>query len=85
MQKKIVILGAAESGVGAAILARRQGFDVFVSDAGKIKEHYKTELDDHQIQYEEVLIPDSLLHPEEQHHILKPEYLQRHRQTVCLQ
>ena len=53
MQKKIVILGAAESGVGAAILARRQGFDVFVSDAGKIKEHYKTELDDHQIQYEE--------------------------------
>lgn len=53
MQKKIVILGAAESGVGAAILARSQGYDVFVSDGGKIKENYKTELDDYQIQYEE--------------------------------
>ena len=34
----IVILGAAESGVGAAILAKEKGFEVFVSDNGKIKD-----------------------------------------------
>ena len=44
MSKRVVILGAAESGVGAAILARKQGFDVFVSDKGTIKEKYKNEL-----------------------------------------
>ena len=36
--KKIVILGAAESGVGAAILAKKQGYDVFVSDLSVIKQ-----------------------------------------------
>ena len=41
MNKRAVILGAAESGVGAAILARKHGFDVFVSDLGSIKEKYK--------------------------------------------
>ncbi len=40
----IVILGSGESGVGAAILAQKQGMDVFVSDLGKIKEEYKNEL-----------------------------------------
>ena len=44
MNQRIVILGAAESGVGAAILARKQGFDVFVSDKGTIKDKYKNEL-----------------------------------------
>ncbi len=44
MNKRAVILGAAESGVGAAILARKQGYDVFVSDFGTIKEKYKEEL-----------------------------------------
>ena len=39
--KRIVILGAAESGVGAAVLAKKEGFDVFVSDMGTIKPHYK--------------------------------------------
>jgi UDP-N-acetylmuramoylalanine--D-glutamate ligase len=34
--KKIVVLGAGESGAGAAVLARKQGFDVFVSDMGEI-------------------------------------------------
>ena len=34
--KRIVILGAAESGAGAAVLAKKQGFDVFVSDFGSI-------------------------------------------------
>ena len=41
MEKKIVILGAGESGVGAALLARKQGYDVFVSDGTSIKVEYK--------------------------------------------
>ena len=51
--KKIVVLGAAESGVGAAILAKKEGFEVFVSDMGAIKDHYKKMLDDHGIEWEE--------------------------------
>ena len=51
--KKIVVLGAAESGVGAAILAKKEGFEVFVSDMGAIKDHYKKMLDDHSIEWEE--------------------------------
>lgn len=42
--KRLVILGAGESGVGTAILGKRQGFDVFVSDKGIIKENYKNTL-----------------------------------------
>ena len=53
MSKKLVILGAAESGVGAAILARKQGFDVFISDFGIIKEKYKKELKDRKFDFEE--------------------------------
>jgi UDP-N-acetylmuramoylalanine--D-glutamate ligase len=53
MNKRAVILGAAESGVGAAILARKQGFDVFVSDFGAIREKYKKELTDRQFDFEE--------------------------------
>lgn len=53
MMKRAVILGAAESGVGAAILARKQGFDVFVSDLGTIKEKYRKELTDRQFEFEE--------------------------------
>lgn len=53
MNKRAVILGAAESGVGAAILARKQGFDVFVSDLGTIKDKYKKELTDRQFDFEE--------------------------------
>lgn len=45
MGKRMVILGAAESGVGAAVLAQKKGFDVFVSDMGKIKPHYVDMLD----------------------------------------
>ncbi len=51
--KRIVILGAAESGVGAAILAQKEGFDVFVSDKSMIKPNYKQMLDDHHIEWEE--------------------------------
>ena len=53
MNKRAVILGAAESGVGAAILACKQGFDVFVSDSGTIKERYIKELKDRGFDFEE--------------------------------
>jgi len=51
--KHIVILGAGESGVGAAILAKKQGWNVFVSDAGKVKQSFRLELDAKQIEWEE--------------------------------
>ena len=51
--KRIVILGAAESGVGAAALAKVKGFDVFVSDMGRIKENYKEVLRDYDVPWEE--------------------------------
>lgn len=51
--KKIVVLGAAESGAGAAVLAKKKGFDVFVSDMSQIKDKYKKILDDHDIEWEE--------------------------------
>lgn len=51
--KRLVILGAAESGVGAAILGKAKGWDVFVSDGGKIKPHFKEALDQHGIAYED--------------------------------
>lgn len=51
-RKRIVILGAGESGTGSAILAKQHGFDVFVSDSGKINPKYREMLDEHQILYE---------------------------------
>lgn len=53
MEKRIVILGAGESGCGAAVLANKLGFDVFVSDFGSIADKYKKMLDDYQIEWEE--------------------------------
>ncbi|MBO4549168.1 MAG: UDP-N-acetylmuramoyl-L-alanine--D-glutamate ligase, partial [Bacteroidaceae bacterium] len=50
---RIVILGAAESGVGAAALAKVKGFDVFVSDTSKIKESYKQVLRQYDVPWEE--------------------------------
>ncbi|HDP55299.1 MAG TPA: UDP-N-acetylmuramoyl-L-alanine--D-glutamate ligase [Bacteroidetes bacterium] len=50
---RIVILGGAESGVGSAVLATKQGFDVFLSDLGKIKPQYKETLNKHGIAWEE--------------------------------
>lgn len=49
----IVVLGAGESGVGTALLAQRQGFDVFVSDFGGIADHYKKDLEQAGIPFEE--------------------------------
>lgn len=51
--KRIVVLGAGESGAGAAVLAKKEGFDVFVSDMSCIGERYKKMLNDHQIVWEE--------------------------------
>jgi UDP-N-acetylmuramoylalanine--D-glutamate ligase len=51
--KKVVIIGAGESGVGAALLAKKQGLEVFVSDFGLIDEKYKKELTDFNIPFEE--------------------------------
>jgi len=53
MERRIVILGAGESGTGAAVLARKQGFDVFVSDSGRIKDTYKEILYNYEIEWEE--------------------------------
>ena len=54
--KRLVVLGGGESGVGTAILGIKKGYDVFVSDFGKIKDHYK-----------EVLIINGITVEEEQH------------------
>jgi UDP-N-acetylmuramoylalanine--D-glutamate ligase len=51
--KKVVILGAGESGAGSAILAQKKGFDVFVSDRGEVKQKYKDILDRNKIRWEE--------------------------------
>ncbi|MDO5460219.1 MAG: UDP-N-acetylmuramoyl-L-alanine--D-glutamate ligase [Bacteroidales bacterium] len=53
MEKRIVILGAGESGCGAAVLANKLGFEVFVSDFGAIAGKYKQMLDEHNIPWEE--------------------------------
>ena len=51
--KRIVVLGGGESGVGAAVLAQKEGFDVFLSDMSKIKEHYSQMLDEYHIAWED--------------------------------
>ena len=53
MEKRIVVLGAGESGSGAAVLAKKLGFDIFVSDFGGIADKYKELLDSHGIGWEE--------------------------------
>lgn len=53
MEQRLVILGGGESGVGTAILGKKKGYDVFVSDFGKIKNNYKEVLSLHGIKWEE--------------------------------
>lgn len=53
MAKRLVILGAGESGVGAALLAKQQGYEVFVSDGGSIAAAYRQDLESNAIAYEE--------------------------------
>ena len=59
--KRIVILGAGESGAGAAVLAKKEGFDVFVSDMSKIAPRYKQMLDERGIKWEEGQHTESLI------------------------
>lgn len=53
MAHKLVILGGGESGIGAAILGKKQGYEVFLSDGGQLKTSYKQELFDNGIAFEE--------------------------------
>jgi UDP-N-acetylmuramoylalanine--D-glutamate ligase len=53
MSKRFVILGGGESGVGAALLAKQQGYDVFLSDGSSLKENYRSELQQAGIDWEE--------------------------------
>lgn len=50
---RLVVLGGGESGVGTAILGKKQGYEVFVSDFGKIKQNYKDVLNQYEIPWEE--------------------------------
>ena len=59
--KRIVILGAGESGAGAAVLAKKQGFDVFVSEMSSIKDRYKEMLNSRHIAWEEGKHTESLI------------------------
>lgn len=52
-KKYIVVLGAGESGTGAALLAQKQGYDVFVSDSGPVSQDYRRDLENAGIPYEE--------------------------------
>ena len=58
---KLVILGAGESGVGTAILGKKEGFEVFVSDYGKIKNYYKQVLLHHEINWEEEVHSETVI------------------------
>ena len=53
MSKRLVILGGGESGVGAAILAKQKGYDVFVTDGSSLKDHYRRDLQNAGIEFEE--------------------------------
>jgi UDP-N-acetylmuramoylalanine--D-glutamate ligase len=59
--KRLVILGGGESGVGAAVLAQKKGFDVFLSDKGKIKDKYKDVLLKYGIKWEEEKHTEALI------------------------
>lgn len=59
--KRLVILGGGESGVGTAVLAKQKGFDVFLSDKGKIKDEYKNVLSKYEIKWEEEKHTEALI------------------------
>ena len=63
---RLVILGAGESGIGAALLGKQKGYDVFVSDGSEIKENYKAELINNTIEFEEQKhTEEKILHADE--------------------
>ena len=53
MKRKIAVLGGGISGYGSAILAKKKGFDVFLSDRGKIADRFKQRLEEWSVEYEE--------------------------------
>ncbi|WP_128330418.1 UDP-N-acetylmuramoyl-L-alanine--D-glutamate ligase [Apibacter sp. HY039] len=59
--KKLVVLGGGESGIGAAILGKKEGFDVFLSDSGPIKEDYKKVLIERGINFEEKIHSEEII------------------------
>ncbi|MDB5196598.1 MAG: UDP-N-acetylmuramoylalanine--D-glutamate ligase [Flaviaesturariibacter sp.] len=61
MQKRLVILGGGESGVGAALLGKQQGYDVFLFDEGSLKEGYRAELKSAAISFAEGTVDESLI------------------------
>ncbi|MBA3706310.1 MAG: UDP-N-acetylmuramoyl-L-alanine--D-glutamate ligase [Bacteroidetes bacterium] len=61
MGGRLVILGGGESGVGTAVLAKKEGFDVFISDKGKIKDKYKDVLSKYGIKWEEEKHSEALI------------------------
>jgi len=61
VKNRLVILGGGESGVGAAILGAKHGFEVFVSDFGEIKDEYKSILDQRGLKYEEKQHTEALI------------------------
>lgn len=58
---RLVVLGGGESGVGSAILAKKHGFDIFLSDKGKINDHYKNVLEDIGINWEDEMHTESVI------------------------
>lgn len=60
--ERVVVLGGGESGVGAALLARKKNMEVFLSDGGKLKEKYKSVLSNHGIPFEEGKHTEALIH-----------------------
>src|SRR5688572_14227055 len=61
MSERVAILGAGESGTGAALLAKVKGYDVFVSEQSQIKEKYRVELAKEGIAFEEGMHTDDLI------------------------
>ena len=61
MKYQLVILGSGESGTGAALLARKEGISVFVSDKNLIPQKYKSELESNQIEYEEGMHSEEII------------------------
>ena len=70
--KRIVILGAGESGAGAAVLAKVKGLETFVSDMSVIKDKYKELLDSHHIAWEEGHHTEELILNADE--VIKPRY-----------
>jgi UDP-N-acetylmuramoylalanine--D-glutamate ligase len=81
-RKKITVLGAGESGCGAAVLAMRKGYDVFLSDAGVIQEKYKELLSREGIEYEEGIHTADRIHDSEE--IIKSPGIPDNAEVVSL-